>query len=70
MALLADSTAGQLDAVGCGTPTNDLDTITADTGDKVLSSYMTGLNTDGTVKTEGVTYTFAVDGKVTQTLPP
>ncbi|GAG76781.1 unnamed protein product, partial [marine sediment metagenome] len=69
MALMADSIAGELDAVGCGVPTTDMTTITADTGAKVLSSYMTGLNTDGTIKTVGVTYSFTTDGTVTQTTP-
>ena len=69
MALMADSTAGVLDAVGCGVATTDMDTITADATTKVLSSYMTGLNADGTIKTVGVTYTFTTDGTVTQTTP-
>jgi len=66
MAMLVDSTAGELD--GAVAATADMDTVTADAGAKVLSSYMTGLNSDGTVKT-GCTYAFAVDGTVTQTTP-
>ena len=66
MALLADSTAGQLDAAVSGV--SDMDTVTADAGAKKLSDYMTGLNADGTVKT-GCTYSFTVDGQVTQTTP-
>ena len=66
MAMLADSTAGELDAVSSGV--SDLDTVTADTGAKLLSSYITGLAADGTVKT-GCTYDFALDGTVTQTTP-
>ena len=66
MALIADSTAGQLDAVV--TNASDMDTVLADTGAKKLSDYMTGLNANGTVKT-GCTYSFAVDGTVTQTTP-
>jgi len=69
MAMLADSTAGVLDAVGCGVATNDMDTITADSTVLKLSDYMTGLNADGTIKTEGVTYTFTTDGTVTQATP-
>ena len=66
MAMMVDSTAGQLDAA---VPvTNDMDTVTADAGAKILSSYMVGLNSDGTVKS-GCTYAFAVDGTVTQTTP-
>jgi prepilin-type N-terminal cleavage/methylation domain-containing protein len=65
MALLADSTAGQLDAVGAAV--TDLDLVTADTT-KLLSAYMAGLNTDGTVKSVA-TYDFALDGTVTQNLP-
>jgi len=67
MALLADSSAGVLDAVQTGI--SDMDLVTADTGALLLSGYMTGLNADGTVKT-GCTYTFAVDGTVTQASTP
>jgi len=66
MAMLADSTAGVLDAAVPATA--DMDTVTADAEAKVLSSYMTGLNSDGTVKT-GCTYAFTVDGTVIQTTP-
>ncbi len=66
MALMADSTAGVLDAGYSAT--GDLDTVFADSGNLTLSSYMTGLNTDGTVKT-GCTYAFTTDGAVTQTTP-
>ena len=66
MALIADSTAGELDAAY--TDVSDLDTVLADSGAKKLSDYMTGLNTDGTVKTS-CTYYFAQDGTVTQTTP-
>jgi len=67
MALLANSSAGVLDAVQTGI--SDMDLVTADTGALLLSGYMTGLNADGTVKT-GCTYTFAVDGTVTQASTP
>ena len=69
MAMLADSTSGNITG-GVGVATADMDDITTDTGAKVLSSYLTGLNTDGTVKSTGVTYTFAADGTVTQTIAP
>lgn len=65
MALLAESTAGVLDAGSVGVATSDMDAIMADAGAKALSTYMTGLNADGTVKT-GKTYTFTEDGKATQ----
>ncbi len=64
MAILADSTSGNI-TNGIGVPTNDMDTITTDAGAKVLSSYLIGLNADGTVKT-GKTYTFTAQGTVTQ----
>ena len=67
MAMLADSTSGNI-TQGYGTLTDDLDTITTDAGAKILSSYMTGLNSDGTVKT-GCHYTFSSDGSVNQTRP-
>lgn len=65
MAMLADSTSGNLTAAG---PTANMDDITTDGGTVVLSSYMTGLDADGNVKT-GLMYTFAADGTVTQTIP-
>lgn len=67
MAMLAESTTGLLTAVG--TPTGDMDTVqTTDTTPLVLSDYVTGLNSDGTVKS-GCTYTFAADGTIVQTTP-
>ena len=66
MAMLADSSAGVLDAAQTGI--SDMDLVTADTT-KLLSSYMAGLNTDGTVKTD-CTYDFATDGTVTQVSTP
>ncbi len=66
MAMLADSTTGQLTPVT--TPTADMSTVqTTDTTPLVLSDYMTGLN--GTSVRSGCTYTFAADGTVTQTTP-
>ena len=67
MAMLTDSTAGTLDSAQ--TDINDMDLVTTDNATKVLSSYLTGLNTDGTVKSVGVTYSFTLDGTVTQTTP-
>jgi type IV pilus assembly protein PilA len=66
MAMMADSAAGELDG-GFG-PTGDMTTVTANSTGLQLSMYMTGLNTDGTVKT-GCTYTFTQEGTVTQTTP-
>ncbi len=68
MAMMADSTSGNITG-GVGSATNDMDVITTDGGTKILRSYLTGVNADGTVKT-GCTYTFLADGTVTQTLPP
>ncbi|MFH1169529.1 MAG: type II secretion system protein [Chloroflexota bacterium] len=68
MAMLADSTAGNLTVFG---PTNDMGLVeTTDGTPLVLSDYLTGLNSDGTIKSAGVTYTFAADGTVTQTVAP
>jgi len=67
MAMLADSTTGALTPVT--TPTDDMDTVqTTDTTPLVLSDYLTGLDSDGKVKS-GCTYAFAADGTVTQTTP-
>lgn len=66
MAMLADSDSGRLDSVQ--TNISDMDLITADGGTKRLSSYLTGLNPDSTVKT-GCIYSFALDGTVTQKTP-
>ena len=70
MAMLADSSTGELDA-DYGTPTGDMSAIKSTkttTGDINLSMYMAGLNSDGTVKS-GCTYTFDADGTVYQTTP-
>jgi prepilin-type N-terminal cleavage/methylation domain-containing protein len=67
MAMLADSSAGELDAAYT-TPTGDMSDIQADGGDLTLSSYPTGLA--GSSVKSGCTYTFSKDGKVvTQILP-
>jgi type IV pilus assembly protein PilA len=66
MAMLADSTTGQLDAE-YSTATADMATIKSTktaAGDLLLSSYMTGLN--GTSVKGSKTYTFLQDGTVTQ----
>ena len=59
MAMMADSTAGILDSAYNGI--DDMDLVTADNSTLMLSSYMSGLNIDGTVMT-GCTYTVAQDG--------
>lgn len=66
MAMMADSTSGNVTPVG---PTNNMNNVTTDGGTKILSSYLTGLNADGTVKTPA-TYTFTAEGTVTQTIAP
>ena len=66
MAMLVDSSAGALDAASSNV--TDMDLVTADTTTKLLSSYLTGLNADGTVKS-GCSYGFTVDGTVTQSTP-
>ena len=69
MAMLVESTSGELDADYSAT--NDMSTIKAtdqSAGDLKLSDYMTGLDADGKVQS-GCTYAFALDGTVTQTTP-
>ena len=61
MAMLADSNAGILDS--SHTDIDDMDLVTADNSSLTLSSYMTGLSTNGTVKT-GCTYSISQDGGV------
>lgn len=66
MALMADSTSGVLDgAVG---PTADMTTVLADAGVLSLDSYLAGLSANGSIKS-GCSYTFTVDGTVSQTTP-
>ncbi len=63
-AMLSESTTKALTPVAVAT--GDMDGLTpTDTTPLVLSAYLTGLNTDGTVKS-GKTYTFTADGTVTQ----
>jgi len=67
IAMLADSTTGLLDVDPALATITDLDDVkTTDTAQLVLSDYVTGLNDNGTIKTEGVTYAFTADGTVTQ----
>jgi type IV pilus assembly protein PilA len=61
MAMLAESTNGILDTAYSGI--DNMDDVTTDGGTVSLSSYMLGLNTDGTVKT-GCTYDISQDGGV------
>ena len=68
MAMLADSTTGELDGVVAATA--DMGTVLstkAAAGDLQLSDYLAGLN--GTSVKSGCTYAFALDGTVTQTTP-
>jgi len=74
MAMMVDSGSGQLDADVATTADMDLVLATAPNtppvpGDLQLSTYLTGLDADGCVKT-GCTYAFLMDGTVTQTTPP
>ena len=66
MAMLADSTSGQLDAA-ITVATADMATVKATkttAGDLLLSAYMTGMNV--TSVKSGKTYTFLIDGTATQ----
>ncbi len=67
-AMLADSASGEIDADYTGA---DMDLVTADgVGGKVLSSYLTGLDANGLVKS-GCIYTFtAATGTVIQASTP
>ncbi len=67
MAMMEDSDNGTLDG-GLGPngeyeDIQDMDVVTANGGTFILSDYMTGLNTDGTVKTD-CTYLISKDGGV------
>jgi len=71
MGMLTDAASGQLDGP-ITTATADMSSVlaTKDTaGDLNLSMYMSGLDADGLVKS-GCTYTFAIDGTVTQATTP
>ena len=66
MALLADSPTGVLDSTYSGV--SDLDTVTSNGTTMLLSSYVTGLDANGLVKTNA-TYDFTTTGSVTQHHP-
>ena len=66
MAMLADSTTGQLTPVSGVTDMNTVQTTDSPTP-LVLSDYLTGL--DGTSVRSACTYDFAADGTVTQNTP-
>jgi prepilin-type N-terminal cleavage/methylation domain-containing protein len=74
MAMLADSTTGLINTTSGVTDTHDMDTVvTTDTTPLLLSAYITGLNSDGTLKTytkNKCGYTFTSDGTVTQVQDP
>lgn len=67
LALLAESEAGILDSAY--NDIDDMDLVTADNATLVLSSYMFGINADGTVKTD-CTYTISQDGGIILQLTP
>jgi type IV pilus assembly protein PilA len=66
MAMLAESTTGLLNVTTPIALENDMDdVVTTDSTPKVLSAYLAGLNSDGTVKS-GKTYNMTATGLVTQ----
>jgi len=66
-AMLHDTSTGQLDSSLSNI--QDMDLVTADSGTKVLSSYLNNLDADNEVLT-GCDYSFTIDGRVSQELPP
>jgi type IV pilus assembly protein PilA len=66
LALMADNGASAIDGTTFPISTTDLDTITVGSGAAALSTYMTGLNADGTVQS-GTSYDFSQDGNVVPT---
>ena len=68
MAMLVESSSGQLDSAQ--TDIKDMDLVTTDNGALKLSSYMTGLDPTTNEVRSGCTYTFAQDGSVTQASTP
>jgi len=65
-AMLSESSTVQLTPISDVT---DMDTVvTTDTSALVLRDYLTGLEPDGTLKTD-FTYSFTADGVVTQNMP-
>jgi prepilin-type N-terminal cleavage/methylation domain-containing protein len=70
MAMLADSTTGELDSATGYSGVTDMSTVLSTdqaAGDLNLAMYMTGLN--GTSVKSGCTYDFTQDGTVTQNTP-
>jgi prepilin-type N-terminal cleavage/methylation domain-containing protein len=68
IAMIADSENGTLDQ-DYMTPTGDMNTIQADSGNRILSDYLTGISENGSVKS-GCTYTFLADGSVITQITP
>jgi type IV pilus assembly protein PilA len=66
MAMIAESNAQELDQAYI-TPTGDMHSIQADSGNLTLDTYLNGLN--GTMVKTGCTYTFSKDGKVVIQIP-
>ena len=64
--MLADQALEELDT--SHTAINDMDLVTANSGALLLSDYLTGLDTEGKVRS-GCSYDFSIDGTVTQTAP-
>jgi prepilin-type N-terminal cleavage/methylation domain-containing protein len=69
MALLADSDSKLLDNAVGGNGTADMTSVTADSGNLTLASYLNGLNEDGTVASD-CKYTFTIDGEVVNQITP
>ena len=66
-AMIHESSTGQLDSAQ--TDITDMDLVTADSGALVLSNYLKILDSNGNILT-GCTYSFTVDGTVTQASTP
>ena len=66
-AMIHDSSAGMLDSAQSNI--TDMDLVTADSGAEVLSNYLKNLDSNGNVLT-GCTYTFTINGTVTQASTP
>jgi len=66
MVMIARSAAGELDSDYAAT--DDMTTVTADSGALKLSDYLAGLDGSGKVKS-GCKYAFTRDGTVTQITP-
>ena len=68
LVMISDSVAQKLDQDYLVTPTADMGTIHADSGNLTLSDYLNML--DGTVIKSGCTYTISQDGKVVTQIRP